>query len=183
MNFVEPIRNPDMIEAIMKHLKDGNERNYIMFLIGIYSGLRISDILQLKVKHISHKEIRIREQKTGKQRKIVLHRKLKGPLHEYIEDKEPWEYLIKSREGFNRPITRDMAYKIIKDLENYFRMDAAGTHSLRKTFGYHYYKGTKDVATLQKIFNHSHPNVTLKYIGIIQDDIDNAMASFEFYQD
>lgn len=181
MNFVEPIRDPNMIEAIMKHLKDKNERNYIMFLIGIYSGLRISDILQLQVKHIHDKDIRIREQKTGKQRKIVLHNKLRGPLKDYIKDKNPWEFLIKSREGDNKPISRVQAYNIVKDLENYFRTDAIGTHTLRKTFGYHYYKGTKDVATLQKIFNHSHPNVTLKYIGIIQDDIDSAMRDFAFY--
>ncbi|WP_271396864.1 tyrosine-type recombinase/integrase [Salinicoccus roseus] len=183
MNFVEPIRNPDMIEAIMKHLKAQNERNYIMFLIGIYSGLRISDILALRVEHIKKNEIRIREKKTGKQRKIALHRNLKGPLHDYIDGKEPYEYLIKSREGFNRPLTRSMAYKIIKDLENYFQMDAAGTHTLRKTFGYHYYQGTKDTATLQKIFNHSSEQETLKYIGITQDSIDEAMTSFKFYRD
>ncbi|WP_017548643.1 tyrosine-type recombinase/integrase [Salinicoccus carnicancri] len=183
MNFVEPIRNTDMIEAILKHLKNKNERDYIMFLIGIYSGLRISDILQLRVEHIHTNDIRIREKKTGKQRKIVLNRRLKGPLLEYIEGKDSWEYLIKSREGFNQPIRRDRAYRIVKDLENYFRMDAVGTHTLRKTFGYHYYQATKDVGTLQKIFNHSHPNVTLQYIGIIQDDIDTAMRDFKYTYD
>lgn len=183
MNFVEPIRDPNMIEAILKHLKAQNERDYIMFLVGIYSGLRISDILQLQVKHIHDKDIRIREKKTGKQRKIALNRRLRGPLKEYIEGKDEWEYLFKSREGFNQPIQRNRAYRIIKDLENYFRMDAVGTHTLRKTFGYHYYQATKDVATLQKIFNHSHPNVTLHYIGIIQDDIDTAMRDFTFTYD
>lgn len=52
MNFVEPIRNPDMIKAIERHLKENNERNYILFLIGIYCGLRISDILQLRVSSV-----------------------------------------------------------------------------------------------------------------------------------
>ena len=52
MYFVEPIRNPDMIKAIERHLKEKNERNYILFLIGIYCGLRISDILQLRVSSV-----------------------------------------------------------------------------------------------------------------------------------
>lgn len=183
MNFVEPIRDPNTIEAILKHLKNKNERDYIMFLVGIYSGLRISDILQLQVKHIHDKDIRIREQKTGKQRKIAMNKNLSKPLKEYISDKDPWEFLFLSREGFNKPIQRNRAYGIIKDLENYFRLDAVGTHTLRKTFGYHYYQATKDVATLQKIFNHSHPNITLHYIGIIQDDIDTAMREFKFTHD
>ncbi len=53
-----------------------------------------------------------------------------------------------------------------------------GTHTLRKTFGYHFYKETKDVALLQNIFNHSAPSVTLRYIGINQDIIDKAIDNF-----
>ncbi len=53
-----------------------------------------------------------------------------------------------------------------------------GTHTLRKTFGYHFYKKTKDIALLQELFNHSAPSVTLKYIGINQDIMDNALEDF-----
>jgi len=50
--------------------------------------------------------------------------------------------------------------------------------SLRKTFGYHFYQETKDVVLLQNIFNHSAPSVTLRYIGINQDIINNAIDEF-----
>ena len=50
MNSVEPIRNKDDIQAMKDYLKEWNERNYMLFLFGINSGLRISDILQLRVK-------------------------------------------------------------------------------------------------------------------------------------
>jgi site-specific recombinase XerD len=53
-----------------------------------------------------------------------------------------------------------------------------GTHTLRKTFGYHFYKKTKHVAMLQDIFNHSAPIVTKRYIGISQDEIDQAIDEF-----
>lgn len=48
-----------------------------------------------------------------------------------------------------------------------------------KHFGYHFYKLTKDVAMLQKLFNHSSPSITLAYIGIEQDEIDEAYDEFE----
>lgn len=53
-----------------------------------------------------------------------------------------------------------------------------GTHTMRKTFGYHHYKKFKDVAMLQKIFNHSSPIITLRYIGIEQDQIDESYNNF-----
>jgi site-specific recombinase XerD len=51
--------------------------------------------------------------------------------------------------------------------------ESIGCHTLRKTFGYHAYKAGVDLTLLQSIFNHSAQSVTLRYIGIIQDDIDN----------
>ena len=181
MNFVEPIRDPNTLEMVVKHLEKTNDRNYIMFIIGLYTGLRISDILLLQVKHIDKNEIRIREKKTNKQRVIPLNNKLKRPLMKYIEGMEGYEFIIQSREGINQPLSRSMAYKVIKELENYFRLTALGTHTMRKTFGYHYYKETKDVVTLQKIFNHSSQSETLKYIGITQDEISTAIMQMNYY--
>lgn len=53
-----------------------------------------------------------------------------------------------------------------------------GTHSMRKTFGYHHYKKYKNIALLQKIFNHSSPQITLRYIGVEQDEIDDSYLNF-----
>lgn len=181
MNFVEPIRDPNTLEMVVKHLEKTNERNYIMFIIGLYTGLRISDILLLQVKHIDKNVIRIREKKTNKQRVIPLNNKLKRPLKKYIDGMESYEFIIQSREGINQPLSRSMAYKVIKELENYFRLAALGTHTMRKTFGYHYYKETKDVVTLQKIFNHSSQSETLKYIGITQDEISTAIMQMNYF--
>lgn len=53
-----------------------------------------------------------------------------------------------------------------------------GTHSMRKTFGYHHYQQFKDIALLQKIFNHSSQLITLRYIGIDQEQIDYTYNNF-----
>lgn len=182
MNFVEPIREADKIEAIEYHLKRSSPRNYIMFMIGVHTGLRISDILRLKVVDINHDSINIREKKTNKQRNIKLHRKLRQPLSTFIEGRDPKEYVIKSRQGSNKPLTRYGAYSILKQLEKQFKLEPTGTHTLRKTFGYHHYKNTNDIATLQRIFNHTDPAETLRYIGIRQDDVDAAITTFKYYR-
>jgi integrase len=49
---------------------------------------------------------------------------------------------------------------------------------MRKTFGYWHYQQYHDVAMLQTIFNHSSPSITLRYIGINQDEIDKSYRDF-----
>ncbi len=184
MNFVQPIRDPNMVRDIANYLRDRSERNYIMFLMGIYTGLRISDILQRRILDVKDKKnIIIREQKTQKRREIEINPLLKKELSNYCKDKDkdPDDYLIKSRQNYNRPISRSMAYKILHDAADKFHIESIGTHTLRKTFGYHFYNQTKDVVTLQKIFNHSHPAITLRYIGIEQESINEAMKRFKIY--
>ena len=179
MNYVEPIRDPGRVNDIKHYLKKDNERNYIMFLIGNNTGLRISDILNLKVKDVRNKQfITLREKKTRKQQTIKLNKFVKRELKEYCKDMDPNDYLIKSREGTNTPLSRDMAYKILSEVAGMFNLSNIGTHTLRKTFGYHFYLQTKDVALLQKIFNHASPAITLRYIGIEQENMNIAMDNF-----
>ena len=86
--------------------------------------------------------------------------------------------MFKSRRGKN-PITRVQAYRIIcSACSSAGLLFNIGTHTLRKTFGYHFYKEKKDIVILQKIFNHSAPDITLRYIGINQDIIDSTLMSF-----
>ena len=179
MNFVQPIRDPEQIQQIKEYLKEKNERNYILFVMGINTGLRISDILKLKVGDVQGSHISMREMKTGKQKRIQITSSLKRELKWFNEGREVEEYLLKSRKGKNRPIGRSMAYKILKSIVAEFGLDEIGTHTLRKTYGYHMYMQTKNIALLMEIFNHSSEKVTLRYIGVNQDAMDKAMSRFK----
>ncbi len=182
MESVEPIRDKRVLEDMCDYLKSTNERNLVMFELGIYGGLRISDILKLRVKDVRNKKyIKITEEKTGKDKPIPINPILRRTLNSYITDKKDLDYLIKSRKGKNSPIGRTQAYRIIRELGEMYGIEDLGTHSMRKTFGYHYYKKTKDIALLQKIFNHSSPNITLRYIGIEQDVIMKAMNDMRYF--
>lgn len=179
MNFVQPIREPEQIQQIKDYLKEKNARNYILFVMGINTGLRISDILKLKVGDVQGSHISMREMKTGKQKRIQITSALKRELRWFSEGREVGEYLLKSRKGKNRPIGRSMAYKILKSTAAEFGLDEIGTHTLRKTYGYHMYMQTKNIALLMEIFNHSSEKVTLRYIGVNQDAMDKAMSRFK----
>lgn len=181
MNYVEPIRDLNKLEEIAKYLKNTNLRNYILFGIGIYSGLRISDILKLKVRDVKNRDlISIREGKTRKLKTFAINPNIKRELNKYCEGKDPNEYLIKSREGGNKSLTRAMAYNILRETGEMFGVNSLGTHSLRKTFGYHFYLKYKDVVSLQKMFNHTDPSITLRYIGIEQSYFNKLMKSMNF---
>lgn len=182
MNYVEPIRDPEKVKLISTYLKQVNERDYIMLMIGIYSGLRISDILRLRIKDILNKDtISIREKKTKKQKIFSINPLLKKEIKCYCASKDPNDYIIKSREGKNKPISREMAYKILNNAGKAFGLANIGTHTLRKTFGYHHYMQYKDVVLLQNIFNHSSPTVTLRYIGYEQERINSSIKNFKIF--
>lgn len=88
------------------------------------------------------------------------------------------EYLFQSQKGVNQPISRVQAYRILNEAAEELGLVEIGTHTIRKTFGYFHYKKYHDVALLQKLFNHSAPSITLKYIGIDQDVMDQTMKDF-----
>lgn len=181
MNYVEPIRDAETLQEIEEYLRNKNMRDYCLFILGIYTGLRISDILNLRIKQIRDKtHIVIREKKTKKEKRIRIHPYLKKGLKEFLLDKDPDEFVIKSRKGKNKPISRVRAYGILQDVAAEFNVDSLGCHSMRKTMGYHFYKQTKNIAVLQELFNHSSPHITLRYIGINQDTMDDAIMKFRY---
>ncbi len=179
MEYVQPIREKEKLEDMKTELMHSGYKNYMLFVVGINTGLRISDILQLRVINVRDRtHIIIKEQKTGKDKRFKINTYLKQELDKYIKGMDDYEYLFKSQKGQNKPITRVQAYRILNNVSSKIGLSEIGTHTLRKTFGYHFYQKTKDVVLLQELFNHSAPSVTLRYIGINQDIMDNAIDDF-----
>lgn len=179
MNEVQPIRNLEKIEEIQSYLKEKSYRDYLMFTLGIHSGLRVGDILKLKVKDVINTDyVYIREQKTTKEKVFKLRQDIQKMLNSFCKGRDPEDYLIKSRKGKNKSISRQAAYDVIKKAGERANVYRLGTHTMRKTFGYHFYRQTKNIAMLMAIFNHSSEKITLRYIGVLQDEIDKGMSKF-----
>lgn len=177
MATVEPIRNIEDIKKIEKILS-ANKRNLLVFTLGTNCGLRISDILALNVGDVKNKNfIQIVEKKTGKFKKFPINAKLKPMLSEFTRGRKTTEPLFKTK--FKNRLERVAAYRMINAACKEAGLEEkVGTHTLRKTFGYHHYQKFKDVVMLQKIFNHFSPEITLRYIGIEQAKIEESYNNF-----
>lgn len=180
MNKVEPIRDREDIEAIKSVLTN---RNRLMFIMGVSLGLRITDLLSLKIGDVRGKDkVIVKEEKTRKNRPITLSETVKAEIAQ-LEGKDS-DFIFKSRQGGNKPISRVQAYRILNDAAEKAgvkdKIGAFGCHSLRKTFGYQLYERQGlDITRVMTILQHSSPEITLAYIGITDEEIDAAYKAIE----
>lgn len=184
MNTVQPIRSKEKIEVMKIQLKAIDYKYYMMFTIGVNVGLRISDILKLKVGDVLGNEyVCITEKKTNKKKRFLLNKKMQKEIEQYVLEQElsNEDYLIPSHRMNKKGkyvISRERAYRVLSSTAKKVGITEIGTHSLRKTFGYWHYKQYHDLAMLQELFNHSAPSITLRYIGIREEDINATMKNF-----
>lgn len=189
MNVVEPIRDLETIKQIRKILKKQSLRNELLFILGINVGLRIGDILKLTVGNLIRPDriprdyVVIKEEKTLKTKKFYLGaivKELVITMFEGTAELKMADYVFKSRKGCNRPISRQQAYRILnraaealglveRTSQGHILSGEIGTHTLRKTFGYHAYQSGVSLELLMQIFNHASKTQTLRYIGITEE--------------
>lgn len=183
MKFVQPIKDEEIIEGIKVYLRRRSIRNYLLFCMGIYSGLRVSDLLSLQVKAVRGKtHISIKESKNKKDKKFVIHHSYSEVLERYIAKMKDDDYLFASRQQKTkskikgRPIHRTTVYKMLNSVAEYFGLTEIGCHTLRKTWGYRLYaQDPENLAFLMDMFNHSKQSITLRYLGLTQAAMDRAI--------
>lgn len=180
---VEPIRDKYKIDLMYNRLNNYSPKYAMIFKFGINTGLRISDIITIRVCDIYNERFQFKEyftlteKKTGKQKKIKLNHTLREALKRYIKNQYLAlnDYLFPSQKGGY--IGRIQTYRVFKRLAKALNVENFGTHSLRKTWGYWTYKMSQyNVGLIMDTFNHSSQSVTLRYIGINQDQKDELYA-------
>ena len=188
MISVDPIRDQQKIQTMKSYLKGKNIRDHALFVLGINVALRITDLLALEWGDVLNekgkfKEIRLLEGKTKKERRIQLNKPSQRALWELLGSLDGYsfdDYLFQSREGAQKPLSRQQALNILKDAAKAVAIqDNVGTHSLRKTWGYHAWKKGFNPAIIMETLNHSNLTVTKRYLGIQQDDINDLYGSLE----
>ena len=185
MNYVQPIKDKNQVNQLRDALAIGTQakRNVFLLELGVRCPARISDLLQLRVVNVRGvSRVKIKEAKTGKVNGYIVNNQLAPIITEYTEGMADDEYLFASRKG-NKPITRIQAYRILNKASEWSGLNLElGCHSLRKTFSYHYYRlnPSENLTYLQKILNHSSTAVTLRYIGIEQEEIEESLQELTF---
>ncbi|RFU63159.1 tyrosine-type recombinase/integrase [Bacillus sp. V59.32b] len=178
MDYVEAFRDIKQINAIKKYLKNHSERDLLFFVIGINTGLRINEILEIKVCDVLDEKGSIKNffslpaYDHHPEKQIYLNAKAKSALSHYLETSklQSDDYLFVSPKT-KKPITRQQAHRIIHQAVDALGIDGRfGASSMRKTFGFHAYKQGVALSLIQKYYHHSTPSETLKYLGISKDE-------------
>ena len=153
-----------------------NERIATALVLEGNLGIRISDILKLRLKDIvrdgDRYRLEITEQKTGKQRVFTV------PLiiEQYIEN-----YCLRNRiKSIDRifPITERAVQKHLHKVCDYLGYEGISTHSFRKWYATEIYKSNGyDIALVQRLLQHSSASTTQRYIGIEPRRIEEAIQN------
>ena len=170
-------------------------RNKMLFLIGINLGIRASDLCSLRYNFFLKENGNFKDfyslqpkktRKTGKFVKLYFNSTVKKAITDYINEYPIDDingYLFKSRKG-NGHITEISLGRIIKDTAKEVGIEKnICSHSLRKTFGYWAWHNAEDkdgaLVKLQLIFNHSDTRTTMRYIGLLNDEISDVFNSLD----
>ena len=166
MNWVAPIKDDETLQKFKDRLKQMDEKYYIMFEIGVGTGMQLQDILKLKNKDIRNKDyIEAYIGTKNIKRTFNFSEELKEEIRKFTEGKDPEAYLILGHASSPEPLSREQAYRALKSAGRYIGLASIGAQTMRKTFAWRYYKETGDIYYLQNLLNHASPSITYRYIG------------------
>ena len=174
MNFVEPIRDERDIEKLKEVLKSHNYRDYLLLILAINTGMKISDLLSLKFNDLKETDGFVSSIYINDHEYHInsLVKECCETYHNILSknNKITDSYIFLSRKGCEA-IDRSHAYRILNEAAKQSGLNCkVGPHTLRKTFGYHHYKKFQDIKYLQKLFHHNSSKQTFKYIGMEQSE-------------
>lgn len=174
---VQPFRSETEIDDFLFFLRrtKNHKRDVFLFQFGLNTGLRMSDIVGLKVGDINKPEPIITEKKTGKKKRLFLDG-IQDVIQNYIKGMDDDDYLFPSRKGGHLSV--NAVYKLYTKIGRDLGRNDIGCHTLRKTYGRFYYLKTHDIATLMYLFNHSSEKITKRYIGITDDEAKSSLKGF-----
>jgi integrase len=186
MEFVEPIRDRKKIAQIKNLLRgQRRQRDLLLFVVGINSALRVSDLLKLQISDFVdtngkvQSRFWIREEKRNKRHEVIINDSIKEALQEYlaayptiIGHPDHYVFFNTKTGSFNEPIKRGQAWKFIASIcEEVGLRGNYGMHTLRKTWGYHARMSGVDLALIMHQLNHNSLAYTKRYLGITDDEL------------
>ena len=185
MNFVEPIRDRKKIAQIKNLLRGQKRFRYLLlFTVGVNFALRVSDLLQIGDFVDAHGQVRarftLRAEKRGKRNEVTINDSIKEALTEYLaaystiaDNPQNYVFFNSKREGFAKPLGRGQAHQFMKAICTEVGLSGNyGTHTLRKTWGYHARLSGVPLELIMHKFNHNNLAYTKRYLGITDDELE-----------
>jgi integrase len=167
MEICSPIKDKNIIEQIkQKYLERNLKRDLLLFLLSINTGIKLTELLKLRVCDIKNKDLLIIKEPNTKV--FPLNKEIRELAKEYTENRKVKEPLFIS--VFGKPVDRVQVFRNFKEICVELGLEKEySVSSWRKTFGYHYYQKYGDLAVLEWLFNQTTVTETMKYIDIQED--------------
>ena len=164
MNWVAPIKDDETLRRYEEELLNLDVKYFIMFRIGVGTGMQVQDILKLTVGDVRGKDSIVVYLGTHKvKRSFRFEADLKKVIEEYTEGKPDDAPLFRGMK--QNPVSREQAYRALKNAGTRIGLGTIGAQTMRKTFAWKYYKNTGDIYYLTNLLNHASPSVTFRFIG------------------
>jgi integrase len=169
------------------------DRDKALFLLGVKSGFRISELLSLRIGDVSqHGRLvdrvtvpRRHMKNTREGRTVSLHPEAKAALATWLltlrqdPSSMPQTFVFRSRKGVNRPISKVQAWRILHEAVTTNELTGkVGTHAMRKTFANRvYHQLNHDLVKTQRAMGHKNINSTVAHLSFVEDEIDQAILA------
>lgn len=186
MNFVEPIRDKKKIAQIKNVLRGQKRyRDLLLFTFGINTALRASDLVKLKVGDVldEKRQIKdrfiIKEEKRNKRQEVIINSSIRAELQatfdyypKLLEDRNNFLFFNTKKDDYKAAIKRGQVWKFINAICREVGLKGEyGSHSLRKSWGYHARMSGIDLALIMQKLNHNSLAYTKRYIGVSSDEL------------
>ena len=171
MNWVAPIKDQETLKNFGETLKQVDYKYYIMFELGVGTGLQLQDILAFKNKDVTgKKEIEVTIGTRNMKNVFTVPEELQQIINEYTKGKDPEAYLILGHSSSNKPVSREQAYRVLRSAGHKIGLNSIGAQTMRKTYAWNYYKETGDIYLVADVLGHKDVNTTKKHYAAIEDE-------------
>ena len=165
----------EQVDELLKTAKACSWRDYLLLNFMWRTGVRVSEVINVKPQDIEHKNnvVNIRKAKGGKQRRVLIGDETLKMLSDYIVE----EHIPEDRPIF--PIQREWVYKLVNRYGNIIGVKIH-PHTLRHSFAIHLVRSGMDLRRLQLLLGHSSLSITQVYLQFKDDDLREAYDKISF---
>jgi integrase len=167
MNRVKAVLSPEKVNALSARLKKAHPRFYLLWAIGISTGLRISDLLCLRPSHLTSTCFTFEESKTKKTRHLELDDELLQEARRFVARYHLGDghfLFFSSAARKHKPMSRQWAHRVIAREAAEVALEMIGAHSMRKIYACRLFASSGSIETVQAILGHKYVSTTLIYL-------------------
>lgn len=157
-----------------------NLKHKVIFMLIYSAGLRVGELLNLKIGDIDsdRMQIRIDQGKGQKDRYSILSKKVLELLREYVKEYQPKEYLFEGQNGGKYSSSSIQA--LMRKHKQLCKINKKATpHTLRHSFATHLLDNGTDTRFIQELLGHKHISTTQIYTHVSSRTLKDVKSPIE----